>query len=556
MMIPRVSPLFSLILLLTLWTLPASGSDRLIASVDRDRVAFNETLELVVEWHGSARNQPDFSALEHQFDILGIRQSSQTSMSGTNFTSITRWHLMLLPKETGTLVIPSLHFNGAISEALPVAVTEADNSARTGQRFWLDSSVDRQQAHIGEQILVTYRLHYASPLRQMSRSDLAMDDAEVLLLQERQFQMVIDDVHFQVAELRFAVFASRAGMLEIPPLRLEGYSSENGDPRFGSFLRGLGNPVRLGSEAHQVEILPRPAEAGRGTWLPARGVSLSEQWSQPDQPLRVGEPVTRSVRIDAQGVKAQQLPELDFGEPDGYRLYPEAPRLQHREDEKGLLASRIESHALIASRPGLLTLPPVRVQWWDTEANRLRETVLASRTVKVLPAADSTDHSPQPDADTPERVTGDGTSPAWLYLSLLANLLMLLILVYGAMRRSRRQATDRHTAPPSGRTARHQLERRLQRLAADNDGRAFRHALLEWAQAQWPDEAPATLEALAVLAQQAPLGPLLRKLDAALYDHGTQPSPELTAAILAELKAVPTTPKANAPATFLPSLYS
>lgn len=552
------------------WTLllafaPAFGDDRLSASVDRDQVAVNETFELTVEWHDAAHSQPDFSALEHQFEVLGIRQTSQTNMGGASISTVSRWHLTLLPKDIGTLIIPSFHFEGAISEALSIDVKEADPTARAEQRYWLESSVDREQAHIGEQILVTYRLYYAHPLRQMSRSDLAADSAEVLPLQERQFQTVIDGVHFQVAELRFALFASRSGTLDIAPLQLDGYSGDSAGSRFGGLIRGLGDPVRLRSDRHQVEILPRPAAAGSSSWLPARGVSLSEQWSHQDQPLRVGEPVTRTVRIDAQGVKAQQLPELDFGEQDGFRIYPEQPKLQHREDENGLLASRIETHALIASRPGPLTLPPVRVQWWDTEADRMRETVLAGRTLEVLPGADAPTSAAPPQAETPAGVAPDDSESQrsvpfiWLGLSLLLNVVLLVLLLMGAYRgrhllhrNSGRHDTD---STPSPRPERRQLERRLQQLSQSGDGRAFRSALLEWTEWQWPDH-PATLDSLARLAQRPRLTEHLRALDQALYDHGTEPSPQLKAEILEELKTVPAQTNGDKTRDPLPPLYS
>lgn len=549
---------FLLFWVLLLVLAPALGNERLSASLDRDRVAVNETFELAVEWRGGARGQPDFSALEHDFEILGMRQSSQTNMEGVNVSTVTRWHLTLLPQEAGTLIIPSFHFEGAVSDALPIEVSAAAPSGRAGQSFWLESSIDRKQAHVGEQILVIYRLHYASPLRQMSRSDLTVDGAEVLPLQERQFQTVIDGAHFQVVELRFALFASRDGTLEIPPLQLDGYSSENTHPRLGGLIRGLGDPIRLRSETHQVEILPRPAAAGSSVWLPARGVSLSEQWSHQDQALRVGEPVTRTVRLDAQGVKAQQLPELNFGDQEGFRIYPEQPRLGHREDENGLLASRIESHALIASRPGLLTLPPVRVQWWDTETDRMRETVLEGRTLEVLPAADAVAPA-QPDTG-PAALINTAAEPQprhfsiVLALSLTANAALILILAYGIWR-TRQRDVQPQTYPSAGRPERRHLERRLHQLAKTDDGRAFRTALLEWARVQWAGQTAATLNDLASLADRPRLTQRLRELDEALYDHGTRPSAELKADILAELKAIPARQTAKGAQNPLPPLY-
>lgn len=556
----RLRPVILLPLLLLFACIRAFGGDTLVASVDRDRLAVNETLELTVEWRGAARSQPDFSALEHQFEVLGTRQSSQTSMSGVNVDTVTRWHLTLLPKETGELIIPSFRFEQSISEALTVTVTEADTTARAERRFWLESVVDREQARVGEQILLTYRLYYASHLRQMTRDDVSVEGADVVPLRERQFQTVIEGVRFQVAELRFAVFATREGPLEIPPLRLDGYSSEGSDPRFGGLIRGLGNPVRLSSESHRVDILPRPAGTTSGNWLPARGVSLSERWSNGDQPIRVGEPVTRTVRIDAQGVKAQQLPELDFGAQEGYRVYPEQPRLQHREDQSGLMASRTESHALIASRPGPLTLPAVRVQWWDTETGQLRETVLEGRTLEVLPAADSPMDSEQQISTTGQHTSGDDqpsrTNAPWLWLSLALNLLLLIALLYLWQRQGKSSAHRPRTGHSNvAGPGRRQLERRMGQYVKAGDYRAFRNTLLEWSHQMWPDDAPHTLSRIAILTDRPELARLLHELDRALYDTNVQVTEGLGKRILAELKSVDATRHHQGSSGDLPPLY-
>lgn len=545
---------FTLAAMLLLVTMQASAKDNLVASVDRDQVAINETIELTVEWRGAARTQPDFSALEHQFEVLATRQSSQTSMMGVDVDTVTRWHLTLLPKETGELIIPSFHFEQTISEALAINVTEADPTARAESPFWLESTVDRQTAYPGEQILLTYRLYYAAHLRQMTREDLAIEGAEAAPLQERQFQTVIDGTLFQVAELRFAVFATQPGILEIAPMRISGYSSEGADRRFGGLIRGLGNPVRLSSEAHQIEILPRPTDVTAGYWLPARGVSLSERWSNGDQPLRVGEPVTRTVRIDAQGVRAQQLPELDFGAAENYRIYPEPPQLQHGEDQSGLLASRTESHALIASRPGPLTLPPVKVRWWDSQTQQLRETVLEGRTLEVLPAATVADPEQQTRLTTPPNTEAD--QPWWPWLSIALNLLLLFALVY-VWRTQRGRSAERRISGVTSTVeySQWQLKRRLKQQVKLNDYQAFRTTLLEWGRQRWPDAAPQTLAEIADLVAQPDLTQLLRELDRVLYSPDTPIAPELGHRILAELKSVDSTDPQREPSSELPPLY-
>lgn len=558
---PTPRPWLSVCLMLLAFLLTPSilasdrSGDALSATVDRTQLALNETLELTVEWRGAAQGQPDFSPLRHQFQVLGSHQSSQTSMVGTDIDTVTRWHLTLLPQQAGTLIIPSLHFGAGISEAIEIQVTEARQSERAERHFWLESSVDREQAHLDEQILLTYRLYYATPLRQMTRDDLTIEGADLQPLRERQFQAVIDGTGYQVAELRFAVFPSRPGHLEIPPLRLNGYTSEGAHSRLGGLIRGLGNPVNLTSDAHTIEILPRPAGSPDGSWLPAQSLTLSEQWSHNDQPIRVGEPITRTVRIDAEGVKAQQLPEIHFGEHTAYRIYPDQPRLQQREEQNGLLASRTESHALIATQAGTLTLPDVRIAWWDTGARRWREAVLEGKNIEVLAApvdASTVNH----DLGGGDEIVSPPTSRPWppiLWLSFALNALLVAILIYLWRR-------ERGTPAPADQAAitERALLKKLEACARQGDALTFRRALLDWGQKRWSEQPPLTLSQLSARVEGEDLSRRLTALDGALYDDRGKPATsELLWAILTDIKGIDrgnTAPGARSE-SLLPPLY-
>ena len=76
-------------------------------------------------------------------------------------------------------------------------------------------------------------------------------------------------------------------------------------------------------------------------------------------------------------------------------------------------------------------------------------------------------------------------------------------------------------SPPSGKQQIRAAEALLEQACRDNDPQAAARALLQWAVAKWPDDAPRNLGSLAlrlVAGDQE-----IRELDQALYATGSQP---------------------------------
>ena len=96
---------------------------------------------------------------------------------------------------------------------------------------------------------------------------------------------------------------------------------------------------------------------------------LKDDSEMPDE-VHVGDPVTRTIRLQAQGLGFEQLPELTLAAPDGAEIYPDKPDTRTRDDGTWLYGERVRKFAFVPSRPGTLTIPGVSVRWWDTAHDR------------------------------------------------------------------------------------------------------------------------------------------------------------------------------------------
>ena len=93
--------------------------------------------------------------------------------------------------------------------------------------------------------------------------------------------------------------------------------------------------------------VPDPRNSKDRTWLPARTLHVVEQWSEDPPELRVGEPLTRTILVKATGLRGDQLPEIEFGSPDGVRVYPDQPTIRSATDAELVYGSREQRFAVV-----------------------------------------------------------------------------------------------------------------------------------------------------------------------------------------------------------------
>ncbi len=120
------------LLVLLLW---ASGTQaaQLTASVDRSRLNSGETVELTLESNDATLfGKPDLGPLQALFDVRGTRQVNQlTTLDGEN-RATTRWIVTLLPRQSGTVIIPPLQLGEVTSQPITLQVIESETRNASG----------------------------------------------------------------------------------------------------------------------------------------------------------------------------------------------------------------------------------------------------------------------------------------------------------------------------------------------------------------------------------------------------------------------------------------
>ena len=512
------------LLLACLLLAPVLEAREVQASLDRDTVYQGDTLVLTITLVGARTAQPDLSPLRRDFEILGNRSSTQVQIVNGASSMQRQWQVELAPRRSGTLRIPALRVGDGQTAPLTVTVTETPPEPVDNDAISLAVSVETGdgEPYVQSQILYTVQLRFAIPLLEGSLGDPEPARAVVERLgDDRSYHTTIDGKRYGVVERHYAIFPETSGELEIPPLRFRGRVATRDNPGLGRssafdnfFDRG--QPVNARSRALTLEVQPQPA-GFQGDWLPARDLHLQEMWHEDLERARVGEPLTRSILLEADGLSAAHLPALSLPEIPGARVYPEPASTENRHNGQWIRARQVRNFAVLPTRAGTLEIPELEIPWWDVTRGERRVARLPARTIQVAsaPAAPG-DAMPVPERAPATVVDDDATGidrpvsppveipPYWLYA--LGATALLALLLAGV-----RRFWQRSSLP-----ARLALWWQLRRHCGQRQARPAAHALLAWAARRWPVEPPRNLGELAARVHAAQ-AQQVRELARALY---------------------------------------
>ena len=516
--------------------------------VDHNVITENETLELTIEL-SDQDGVPDLAPLERDFTVLNNARSNRISIINGRIDTRNEWVLTLAPKRAGELNIPALVIGDKSTDPIIVKVVTGKAGA-AGDEVLLESSVDVRKVDVQAQLIYTLRLLHGVDLKEGSLSVPDLPNAIVERLGEDVPSEVLrNGRRYRVVERKYAIFPQTSGTFKIPAAEFNGKTVARGNSPFDSFFNRRfgadpfdqvfsgGKSIRARSKEVVVDVTPQPKDAPGGWWLPAKNIKLSEEWAPSPPQFRVGEPVTRTLVLEADGLTAQQLPDVGQSEIAGVKLYPDQPTKETSAHPTGVMAKKTVKIALVATRPGKLQLPPVEVTWWDTQQRMSHVATLPARVIDVLPAADTAGgNTPavsipqQPMTSAPVTLPPEAAVPGdeiavnmqqpnyWPYFTALAVAAWLFTTL--AWWRSRRGVeaivqvkTDSNVQDINIKSARAAVHE----ACASRDPKQLRHALLQWAACTWPDAPPRNIVDLATRAMDPSLREFLLQLEREAY---------------------------------------
>lgn len=387
-MVTYIKPWFFLSSLLISLLATTSKAQEITLTLDRSELARGETLTLTIRVYDQRQGmQLDLTPLTENFDVLGTRTSSQVRSINGNTDIWTDYIITLFPLTEGSLRIPSLTISGQLTDELEVTVT--NQGARSNQEtdeLFLEIEVNKDSLYVQEQLLFSIRLFYTiNGIRNPVFTEIDIPNTVTQLIgSPNQYEKIIDGQRYGVYEKRYVIFPQKSGSLDIPDILFRGEVTDGSS----SFVFRNLNTRRITAfiEGRTIDVVERPPSAEiLPTWLPVTDLVMEESFSRPLSDLKVGDSFVRTIKMTANGVDGAVLPPFSPSNIQGFNTYPDPAKIERRFVSGSIVGERIESSTLVVLEDGNLSIPAIKIDWWNVDSDRLDSTIIQETMLRIIP---------------------------------------------------------------------------------------------------------------------------------------------------------------------------
>lgn len=512
-------------------------ANTITTQADRTRLYLDESFQLIftIKERASGIN-PDLQPLEKDFVVLGSSKSTQLSVINGQGSTFTKWIVNLSPKRTGELTIPVLNFGRFESQPIKVQVLTSSTANKDKENaavkpVFLELTLEPAKPYENQQVILSAKMFYSARIINGSLTAPEVNDALLIPFEtDKTTQIERDNRLYQVLEKRYAVFPQKSGPLTVNPMELSGMMELTGS-QLGSldpFNRGFVKPLRISSNSKTITVKPIPKQQSISTWFPAKNVTVSESWSSELSQAKVGDPITRTLVIEAKGLPTELFPELTPPKVAGANVYPDKAKDTNRESGKDIKGQRILKTVYIPTQAGELTLPEWKINWWDTNKQQSKTITLAKKTINIAGGKQqtTTNTNSNPPTTTPVQTATQAPTiksnqmTSWIAAAVFALLWLATLLI----KFNRKEHVTDQVAPEQTSTITNikPVLKSLQLACTNNNKRLASKALLAWGRLTWPNANVNNLGDIIKLAGQGRLADHIQLLESAQYSSQTK----------------------------------
>ena len=497
-----------------LFALSAAPAFAATAYLKPPAIFAGDIAELVIEYDSKMASlyALDSGPLATDFEVLDIKSRVFRIDQQASGRHRMQWRLQLLPRRSGSLVVPSIRFGDQSTAPQSLEVKPVPDDVRSSQQVFVELDSKPRSPYVGQQTLLSLRLFHNTPLRIDGLAEPRLPNAASYRdLEEKVYFVNRDGNEFRVLERRMLIFPRHAGELELPPAVLRGRLRQSAAAVAGDSPEN--RKVSRKSKPLHLQVRQPPSAFGGRYWLPARELVISQRLQPLDRELRIGDSIDWTLTLEAQGLPAASLPAnlLEMETPN-FAVYADQPRRSDRLVDGELLGRLEQRFAIIVTAAGSIELPGFVLAWWDLEADRERQARLeATQLGYAAAAAPGGDRGTAAAAGQLIGFGEQGSRWLWPVASLAGGVLLLLTLRALWCRLERRIELL---------LRRQRLRGQLKQACRENRARRARALLIEWGRARWPGETINGLYQIRDRCRSARLADELTRLDAALFSRG------------------------------------
>jgi len=385
---PKLS-FITLFFLALLSSTSAFAALKLSATVSDNNVVLGDMFILTVVINDNDENyQLDTRPLEKEFTVYRPSQSQSSEYINGNFSQKTQWQVRLQAKKTGTLAIPPFKIAGLQTEPISIKVVQPEQQPQdenSEQVVFIENSIDKEQVYLGQSFIYTTKLYISKNSNQLDLEAPTFEGVEATVYgQDKNSQTVRNGIRYNTITRQYKMSATKAGQFEIDSPLLSGTLRKVVAVSEWQ-NRVIADPINVRGKRLTINVKAIP-ESYKGDWIVSDDLRLIEDNDLTAQSYKVGEPITRSITLQIASIDKDKLPNIKLNYPKSLRVYPDQDQLEEGQANGLSYGVRIIRHAIIADSEGTLTLPEIKLNWFNSQSNQQETAILPAQSLTILAA--------------------------------------------------------------------------------------------------------------------------------------------------------------------------
>ena len=404
-----------------------AGAVEFSASVDSNVISLDDRLILSVRIADAmGAGEPALPEMEG-FRVTNKSHSTQIQVVNGHLSMSGQYDYTLVPLKVGTMTIAPItltHQNrtyktepitvdvredrAAVSAARPMGRTREGepppSDAASGKKMFIELAVDRSEVYLHERVTLTFRFYFSGGLAEQPvyEAPPAPGFVEKHLGDGKSvnYTRVVGGRHYQVSELKTALYPYQTGELNVGPARLKGaLLVESGrrraphrgivdmddffnDPFFGQFET---TPFDLASNQVKITVRPLPAEGAPQGEVAVGRYALQVE-AKPRE-VHVGDPVTLTMAVSGEG-DLERVPPPRVSDLGGFKSYEATSSTEASSAADTVRGVKKFEQAIVPLNDRLREIPQIVFNYFDPQERKYLTLKGGPIPIKVLPPRD------------------------------------------------------------------------------------------------------------------------------------------------------------------------
>lgn len=495
----------------------------------------NDNINLTFTYIGQNAAQPNFSVLTKDFTIENTAQSNQISIYNGVVERQAKWHLVLTPKHIGESIIPEISFADEKSPAKVINVSKASQNTGISNNspFFMTASTSSKTPYVQQQFIYTIKFFYQVPPLSNETFPAKVDNAVLIPIGEGEnYTTEINHVPYHVLEQHYAVFAEKPGQVTISSPTINVSVRRNNVRDISQLMNGFQDIVKISAPDTTITIQAIPKEFTGKTWLPSESITLDQTWLDSKETYKAGDPITREITLQATGLMASQLPDLQFDNVTGANVYPEPGKTKDNFIKGTTVGIKKFKVTYIPTGEGNIEIPAITIPWWNLKTKSIETAKIDGQHFTIIQNSSfanslPTQKQPSPivnnqaeKSPTLKTIKSKKVKSTDIQVNVILPWLLVAILLIGIgvsmWRKSK--PTKKQTMRSSNSASANQIQKQFKKACMGAQPNEACQALIELMKLTYPDKTIRSLFDIQKLANQ-PLNAELKILEAALYGN-------------------------------------